>query len=91
MFLIKLTYKTSLSHIDRYIAEHHRVIKKHMERNLILLSGPEEPRTGGMILFTGNKAQVWQMIRQDPFYTHRLASYQIIEWFCYDQSKFAQA
>lgn len=91
MFLIKLTYKTSLEHLDRYKPKHRQLIKQYMEQGLIVLAGPEEPRTGGMILFDGSQKQAWQLIKQDPFYIHDLAEYHIIEWHCYDQSKFAQA
>ncbi|ODN42312.1 YciI family protein [Piscirickettsia litoralis] len=87
MLLIKLDYKVDLAHLDQHKAAHRIIIENYMNDSLVLLAGPLEPRTGGMILFTDTKEQAWQMIEQDPFYTHHLAEYAVIEWRCYDKNQ----
>lgn len=48
---------------------------------MFVASGRKVPRTGGIILaLAGSKKEVENIIREDPFYTHRLAEFSVTEF-----------
>jgi uncharacterized protein YciI len=81
MFLIELTYKVDLKKIDAHMAAHVRFLRKHYASGHFLLSGRKIPRDGGIILAVGaNRAQVEAIVQEDPFYTHGLADFRVVEF-----------
>ncbi len=81
MILIQVTYTASLEKIDQHLAAHRSFLKKYYDKNILIMSGRLEPRTGGMILANLNsKEQAQQLIQEDAFFIHNVASYNFIEW-----------
>ncbi len=82
MFIISLTYKTSLENVERFIPEHNDFLEKHYNSGNFIASGRKEPRTGGIILADAfSKNEVEEIIKEDPFYIHQVAEYDITEFF----------
>lgn len=78
MFVIHLEYIASLAEIDHYLVAHREYLASCYQQNLILASGPQDPRTGGIIIGLGNdKAVIEAMIQADPFFKQHLAHYTI--------------
>src|SRR6187431_2449173 len=74
MFVIELTYKADLQTIDAHMAAHVRFLKKYYASGNFLVSGRKIPRDGGIILAVGkDKEQLETIVKEDPFYQHRLA------------------
>lgn len=74
MFIINLTYTSELAKIEHYLDEHIRYLDQHYSSGQFIASGRKEPRTGGVILAVAdNKAQLEQIIAQDPFRINNLA------------------
>ncbi len=81
MFVIMLNYKKPLSDVDRFVGEHRDFLERHYISGHFLLSGRKEPRTGGVILANAEtKAEIEQIVRDDPFYREQIAEYEIIEF-----------
>jgi uncharacterized protein YciI len=81
MFVIELTYKADLADIDARMTAHVRFLKKYYASGNFLVSGRKIPRDGGIILAVGtSREQIEAIVRQDPFYTHGLADFRIIEF-----------
>ena len=81
MFLILLNYTKPLTEVDRFVVEHRRFLDRYYSTGQFLLSGRKEPRTGGVILAKAeSSAEVEGIIRGDPFFVHKVAEYQIIEF-----------
>jgi uncharacterized protein YciI len=81
MFVIELTYKADLADIDARMTAHVRFLKKYYASGNFLVSGRKIPRDGGIILAVGkNREQIEAIAQQDPFYTHGLADFRIIEF-----------
>jgi uncharacterized protein YciI len=81
MFVILLHYIKPASEVDRLVGEHRQFLARHYASGHFLLSGPQEPRTGGVILaLAKDKAEVEAIIRQDPFHREGIAEYQIVEF-----------
>lgn len=81
MFIISLTYKSSLEEVERLIPQHNIFLNKHYESGVFIASGRKEPRTGGIIIAkTESKKDIEQIITEDPFYIHEIADYTITEF-----------
>ena len=81
MFVIELTYKADLSEIDAHMAEHVIFLKKYCASGNFLVSGRKIPRDGGIILAVGKNRQVIEtIVKEDPFFTHGLADFRVIEF-----------
>ena len=79
MFLIYLTYKKPLTVVDQFLTAHREFLEQGYERDYFIVSGPREPRVGGIILSQlKDKEKLQQIIQQDPFYINGIADYEII-------------
>ncbi len=81
MFIIILSYKKPLSEVEVHIPAHRLFLDQGYRNNVFVASGPKIPRTGGVIIsHLKNQADVEALIKQDPFYQHDVADYEIIEF-----------
>jgi uncharacterized protein YciI len=80
MFIINITYKTSLEKIDEYLKAHRDYLKEQYSRGNFIASGRKNPRTGGIILskLTSYK-KLECILNEDPFKKAEIADYEIIE------------
>ncbi|HWV14770.1 MAG TPA: YciI family protein [Cellvibrio sp.] len=81
MFIIILNYIKPLSEVNRLLDEHRTFLAQYYHAGHFFLSGPKEPRDGGIILATANtKAEIEAIISDDPFHREGIADYTIIEF-----------
>ena len=81
MFVIDLTYIVPLELLDEHMKEHVVFLKRYYKKNVFIASGRKVPRTGGLILaIASDKAEVEEIMKEDPFYVHGLAQFQITEF-----------
>ena len=81
MFVIELTYRAELREIDARMAAHVAFLKKYYASGNFLVSGRKIPRDGGIILAVGkSRPELEAIVAEDPFYTHGLAEFRIIEF-----------
>ena len=81
MFVIELIYKADLREIDAHMAAHVSFLKKYYAAGNFLVSGRKIPRDGGIILALGkSRGEIEAIIKEDPFYEHRLVEFRIIEF-----------
>ena len=93
MFLIIVDYKKPLEEVERYLAEHWAFLDRYFAQGKLLCTGPQNPRTGGVIvskaanraeaegiraLCAGAEAEAFT--REDPFFRHEIADYTIVEF-----------
>ena len=80
MFIVILRYKASLAAIDQAAPAHREWVAQGYAEGVFLLSGPQNPRTGGAILAHGlSRTELDARLAQDPFNKGHLADYEIIE------------
>ena len=88
MFLIELNYKTDLAVIDAHMTAHVLFLKKYYASGNFLVSGRKIPRDGGIILAVGrSREQIEAIMQEDPFYTHGLADFRIVEFRASQRAK----
>jgi uncharacterized protein YciI len=81
MFVIELVYTADLAAIDAHMRAHVAFLKKYYDAGNFLVSGRKIPRDGGIILAVGkSRQQIESIVEEDPFYTHGLAEFRIIEF-----------
>lgn len=80
MFIISLTYQKPLNEVDYYLEEHVTFLKRHYTAGHFIASGRKVPRTGGVILAKApSKAFLEEIMVEDPFIMHHIATYEITE------------
>ena len=81
MFIVNLNYIVPLEHLDKYMSDHVKFLRKYYEKNVFVASGRKVPRTGGIILALGkSKEEIENIIHEDPFYIHKLAEFTVTEF-----------
>ena len=89
MYIIILTYQKDLSEVEKHLEAHRAYLDKHYASGHFVASGAQIPRKGGVILCKADsKEEILDIIAQDPFHEHRIATYQIIE---FTPTKFSEA
>jgi len=79
MFILSLTYKMPNNEVDFHLEAHMAWLKEGYETGLFLAAGRKVPRTGGIILASGDRTEVEAMAKRDPFTIHGIADYTISE------------
>jgi uncharacterized protein YciI len=81
MFVISLTYTAPLASVDAQLAAHRDFLSAQYARGAFLMSGPKVPREGGIIIArAAGRAEVEELVRQDPFHQAGVARYDITEF-----------
>src|SRR5258708_2555263 len=81
MFVIMISYKKSLKVVDKYIEEHREFLDDGYKKNYFIVSGPKNPRTGGVIISQLTDRQLLEdLIKSDPFRIYDVADYEIVEF-----------
>ncbi|MGB5106884.1 MAG: YciI family protein [Candidatus Zixiibacteriota bacterium] len=80
-FLILINYSVPFEKIAPTLPEHREHLQRQVDAGVILLSGPRNPRTGGLIIARANsEEQIRKMIADDPYKRDNLAEYELIEF-----------
>jgi uncharacterized protein YciI len=80
-FLVELTYLASLEKINETTPEHRAFLAGGYERGWLLFSGPQVPRTGGLVVARAPSLQdLQELFSHDPYYLKNLASYRFVEF-----------
>ncbi len=81
MFIIEITYKKSLEHVDKHLSAHREFLDEAYIKNYFVASGPKMPRTGGiMISHLTDRNLLEDLLNNDPFKVNDVADYKIIEF-----------
>ena len=79
MFLLLSRYVKPLDEVDRWLPEHRAFLDRHYAAGHFIVSGPQEPRAGGVILVADmDRTKVEAILAEDPFAREGLAQYEII-------------
>lgn len=81
MYAIILRYKVPLTEIDKHVPAHRDWLREHYEAGHFLMSGPQNPRVGGMILAAAmERAALDAILATDPFRKADLYDCEVIEF-----------
>lgn len=81
LFVILLNYIVPVNIIDSYRADHLKFLDHYYEKGVFIISGPQTPRTGGVIFARcSDKVSLEKICAEDPFALRKFATYEIIEF-----------
>ena len=81
LFIVSIRYEKSLEEIDALMNKHMVFLRKHYAAGDFLASGRKLPRTGGIIIAKGiDIHSIDKIMKTDPFFTGKLASFEITEF-----------
>ncbi len=81
MFLILTKYVKPLSEVDAHVTAHRTHLAKYYADGKLMMSGPQQPRTGGVILAHNlTREEVEGFMQADPFTIAGVAEYTITEF-----------
>jgi uncharacterized protein YciI len=81
MLLVILTYKKPRDIVDQHVEAHRNFLDQGYKKDYFIVSGPKNPRDGGIILSQlDDREQLLTILKQDPFYIHGIADFEIIEF-----------
>jgi uncharacterized protein YciI len=88
IFVITVTYTKPMEEVERYLEAHREFLDKGYKKGVLLLSGAQVPRIGGVIIGKfWSKEEAEAFIHTDPFFVAQVAKYDIVEFV---PSKYAQ-
>jgi uncharacterized protein YciI len=81
MFLITLQYKKPIDIVEQYLVEHRAFLERGYAKDYFIVSGPKNPRTGGIILSSlKDREKLMEILKEDPFLVHDIADYEVTEF-----------
>jgi uncharacterized protein YciI len=81
-FMVEITYTIPISELgDSQINEHRQFLQTGYERGLLLMSGPQFPPLGGIVVGRAESLDTLQQFFQDdPYFKRGLATYRFVEF-----------
>jgi uncharacterized protein YciI len=80
MFVVSVQYRVALHEIDAMLEEHKAWLEKNYADRVFVLSGPQVPRSGGVIVAVNTtRADLEQRLKDDPFSRLHYANYAVTE------------
>lgn len=81
MFIVLIHFKKPLVEIEPYVAEHRRYLDAGYQQDLLVVSGPRNPRVGGVLVSQAqDRARLEAFLAKDPYSIQQLADYELIEF-----------
>lgn len=81
MFLLLSRYVKPMDEVDRLIPEHRAFLERYYASGLFIVSGPQQPRVGGVIVTAdAPREAIDAALAEDPFVREGVSDYEIIEF-----------
>ncbi|MCS7061701.1 MAG: YciI family protein [Anaerolineae bacterium] len=80
-FIVEITYTVPLEQMTELTPLHRAFLREGYDRGWLLMSGPQVPRVGGIIVARAPSLEALQdLFANDPYVTHQVASYRYVEF-----------
>ncbi len=81
MFIVKINYLVDINEVEKYVKSHRDFLDIYYKQGVFLLSGPMNPRTGGIIVAKGtDRDELEEILTRDPYALAGIAKYELIEF-----------
>lgn len=81
MFLLISRYCKPVAEVERWLPEHRAFLDRHYASGAFLVSGPFEPRTGGIIVTADrSREEIDAILAEDPFVREGVSEYDVREF-----------
>jgi uncharacterized protein YciI len=80
-FVVEITYRVPLARIDETLAAHRAHLQTGYDQGLLLASGPQVPRSGGILLARAPSREALEaFMARDPYRVQGLVDYRLVEF-----------
>lgn len=80
-FIVEIIYKAPIEKINEVRERHRAFLETGYKKGVILMSGPQVPRTGGIIVARGESMEeISEFLSNDPYQKEKAAEYKFIEF-----------
>ncbi len=80
-YVVEITYCVPLARIEETVAAHRAHLQGGYEQGLLLASGPQIPREGGILLARApSREALEEFLAKDPYSLQELVEYRLIEF-----------
>ena len=81
MYVLLLQYTKPLDDVERLAPEHRAFLDRYFREGKFIVSGPRDPRIGGVIIAdVENELEAMKIVVEDPFFTEKVADYELIRF-----------
>ena len=82
MFIVTVTYTAPIEQVNALRAAHREWLDIHMASGVLLVTGPQVPMVGGVLIASGklDRASLAALLTNDPFSINGVADYAITEF-----------
>lgn len=80
-YVIEITFTADFSRIEPVVPEHRAFLQLGYDRGWLLMSGPQNPRVGGVVIARApSRAEIEAFFREDPYANAGVATYRFTEF-----------
>jgi|LADL02.1.fsa_nt_gi uncharacterized protein YciI len=80
-FLIEIDYTAPIEIINTLVTEHRAFLQTGYDKGWLLMSGPKNPKIGGIVIARAPSMQEIQtFFFNDPYQQHNAATYRFVEF-----------
>ncbi len=80
-FVVIITYAKPFAEFESILPAHREHLQRGVDAGMLLVSGPQQPRTGGILVVRAESRDALErFIADDPYSINRTATFQIIEF-----------
>lgn len=80
-FIIEITYRIPAEQLGENLTKHRAFLQTGYDQGWLLLSGPQVPKTGGIIVARApSREAIETFFAQDPYQVNSLATYRFVEF-----------
>lgn len=80
-FIVEITYKVPFEELQNILPIHRAFLDEGYSKGLLLMSGPQNPKTGGMVVArASDEKEITEYFLRDPYHTENVATHRIVEF-----------
>jgi uncharacterized protein YciI len=80
-FVVEITYRVPAEELGEATAQHREYLQAGYQAGTLLFSGPQVPRTGGIVVARAETAEeIESFFGRDPYRVRGLADYRFVEF-----------
>jgi uncharacterized protein YciI len=80
-FIIEITYKVTFEELQETLPAHRAFLDEGYAKGFLLMSGPQNPKTGGMVVARAkNIEEIKNYFDSDPYHIQNLAEHRFVEF-----------
>ena len=80
-FVVEITYRVPAESLGETLTAHRAFLQTGYDRGLLLLSGPQNPKTGGIVIARAESAaDIQEFFTHDPYRLQGYADYRFVEF-----------